>query len=224
MVPYGAPSGGFRGTALAVARAGAAWPRLAAFSQAPGRNATLFRNRMKTAVLVIDVQRGLCTGEYRTFEADRVVERINAVTRKARAAHAPVVFIQHEEDEGLFRPGADGWELADGLEVHATDLRVRKRATDSFHQTELSAELARLGVTDLVVCGMQSDFCVDTTTRRALALGFPVVLVADGHSTLDNGVLTAAQIAAHHTRTLSNISSFGPRVRPVAAADVVFEG
>ena len=55
-------------------------------------------------------------------------------------------------------------------------------------------------------------------------LGYPVVLVSDAHSTLDNGVLTAAQIAAHHTTTLAHLESFGPRVTPVAAAEVRFAG
>jgi nicotinamidase-related amidase len=96
-----------------------------------------------------------------------------------------------------------------------------KRATDSFHQTALHALLQDRGVQDLVICGLQSEFCVDTTTRRALALGYPVTLVADGHSTLDNGVLRAAQISAHHNVTLANITSFGPRARAVPATDVV---
>jgi nicotinamidase-related amidase len=75
-------------------------------------------------------------------------------------------------------------------------------------------------ITELVICGLQSEFCVDTTTRRALALGYPVTLVADGHSTRDNGVLSAAQITAHHNHTLANISSFGPRARPVLADQI----
>lgn len=74
-----------------------------------------------------------------------------------------------------------------------------------------------------VICGLQSEFCVDTTTRRALALGYPVTLVSDGHSTMDNGVLSAAQISAHHNETLVNITSFGPRVRAMPASDVRFE-
>ena len=42
-----------------------------------------------------------------------------------------------------------------------------------------------------------------------MALGYPVVLVSDGHSTVDNGVLSAAQISAHHNKTLASIESFG---------------
>ncbi|HSN67823.1 MAG TPA: cysteine hydrolase, partial [Thermoanaerobaculia bacterium] len=62
-----------------------------------------------------------------------------------------------------------------------------------------------------------------TTTRRALALGYPVTLVADGHTTIDNGVLKAAQITAHHNETLSNITSFGPRATAVPASEVRWE-
>jgi nicotinamidase-related amidase len=73
------------------------------------------------------------------------------------------------------------------------------------------------------VCGLQSDFCIDSTVRRALALGYPVVLLSDAHSTIDNGVLSAAQIVAHHTQTLRHVDSFGPRVTTVAAADLRIE-
>jgi nicotinamidase-related amidase len=113
--------------------------------------------------------------------------------------------------------------LARGLEVRPEDIYLRKKATDSFHQTELHSLLQERGVTKLIICGIQSEFCVDTTTRRALALGYPVVLVADGHSTMDNAVLSAAQISAHHNITLANITSFGPRAKAVTACEVQIE-
>ena len=47
-----------------------------------------------------------------------------------------------------------------------------------------------------------------------------LTLVADAHSTIDNGVLSAAQISAHHNVTLASLDSYGPRVRAVPAADV----
>ncbi len=179
-----------------------------------------FSAHMRTALLIIDVQRALCTGEYAAFAATRVIERINTVARKARAAGAPVIVIQHEEAGGPLAHGTEGWQLAEGLETIPGDIHLQKQATDSFHQTPLHAMLQELGVTNLVICGMQSEFCVDTTTRRALALGYPVTLVADGHSTMDNGVLTAAQISEHHNLTLANITSFGPRARAVAASEI----
>jgi nicotinamidase-related amidase len=66
--------------------------------------------------------------------------------------------------------------------------------------------------------GLQTELCVDTTVRRACTLGYRITLVADGHSTLDNGVLTAAQIIAHHNATLAN---FGPQVALAKSSELV---
>lgn len=177
---------------------------------------------MPTALLIIDVQQALCSGEHTTFDAAGTIARINQVSAQARAAGALVVLVQHETATGPFAQGSPCWELAQGLTVQPSDMRVRKTTPDSFQGTELPALLQHHGVDRLVVCGMQSDFCVDTTTRRAMALGYPVVLVSDGHTTVDNAVLSAAQISAHHNATLANISSFGPRVTLTPAADMKF--
>ena len=175
---------------------------------------------MTTALLIIDVQSALCSGEHAVFESQRVIERVNQVSAKARNAGSPVILVQHESPRGTLERGSDGWRFAPGLVVENNDLVLAKTTADAFHRTALHDELQRRGATHLIVCGMQSDFCVDTTIRRALALGYPVTLVSDAHSTSDNGILKAAQISAHHTATLANISSFGPRVTPRAAAEV----
>lgn len=175
-----------------------------------------------TAILVIDVQTVLSTGTYAVHDAANVIARINGVTQQGRAAGASVVLIQHEEVEGTMQHGSAGWQLAAELQQQPDDIRLRKSGSDAFHHTTLEALLKERGVQRLVICGFQSDFCVDSTTRRALALGYEVLLVADGHATLDNEVLTAAQISAHHNATLANLGSYGPRVRPVVAAEVSF--
>ena len=177
---------------------------------------------MPPAVIVIDVQVALCSGQYAAFDAEGVVERINRVTRKARSVAAPVIFVQHQSEGGVLQLGSAGWELAPGLDQAAGDLYVRKAATDSFHNTELDRVLRSLGVTELVVCGLQSEFCVDTTVRRALALGYSVTLVEDGHSTMDNAILKAEQISKHHTLTLTSISSFEHRAKAIPASEVAF--
>ena len=124
---------------------------------------------MTSALLIIDAQQGLCSGRYAVFDAKVLIERICGVAARVRAAGAAVVVIQHEADDGLMNHGSSGWQLVEGLVVTSTDIRMRKRGSDAFHQTGLDAELKKRDVTRLIICGMQSEFCVDSTTRGALA-------------------------------------------------------
>lgn len=172
---------------------------------------------MSTAILVIDVQQGLCEGEGAAFDCPGTIARINQITAKARAAGAVVIFIQHESSAGYLEFGSLAWQLAHGIEVQEGDVRIRKTTPDSFLRTGLESILKEKGITNLVVCGMHTEFCVDTTTRRALALGFPVLLVSDAHTSAGNEAISAQQVIAHHNATLTNISSFGPRATAVSA-------
>ncbi|MDB5929655.1 MAG: isochorismatase family protein [Polaromonas sp.] len=170
---------------------------------------------MKTALLIIDVQQGLCEGDGKAFASDEVIAHINQVAAKARQAGAPVIFVQHESGPGYLEYASRAWQLADGLQAGPEDLRVRKTTPDSFLGTGLHELLQRRNITELIVCGMHSEFCIDTTTRRALALGYPVRLVEDAHTSAGNAVLSPQQVVQHHNLTLANISSFGPTVRLV---------
>ena len=177
---------------------------------------------MSTALLIIDMQHALCSGEDAAFGIDNVIEKINALSGRARASGSPVVLVQHEEDEGPLQFGSEGWALADGLLTAAEDIRVRKRTPNSFHKTELHRLLQDRGVSRVVICGLQTEFCVDTTVRQALPLGYSVTLAADAHSTTD-GALRAEQVVAHHNRTLRCMTSYGPRIEVKPTAEVAFE-
>lgn len=175
---------------------------------------------MKSALLVIDVQRALCEGDQASHAAQQTVERISQAAGAARAAGVPVVYVQHETLSGRFARGSDTWQLARGLAPQAGDHFIHKTTPDAFQNTGLKLLLDALGVSDLVICGMQTEFCVDTTTRRAAALGYPVVLLADAHSTNDKPHLAAVDIIRHHNHTLPNITSFGPVIRAINTAEL----
>ena len=178
---------------------------------------------MNAALLIIDVQQGLCEGDHAAYAFADVITNINVVSAKARAAGVPVIFIQHESTDGSLGFETPAWQLAQGLHAEFADLRVRKTTPDAFLRTELEATLQAHKIGELIVCGMHSEFCVDTTARRALALGYPVVLIEDGHTSEGNAFVSASQVIAHHNATLANITSFGPRVRIVTAAALQFE-
>lgn len=132
-----------------------------------------------------------------------------------------MILIQREEDDGPLQFGHEGWALAKGLVTAAEDVGVRKRTPNSFHQTELHQKLQERGVSHVVICGLQTEFCIDTTVRQALPLGYGVTLVSDAHSTTD-GALRAEQVIAHHNRTLRWMTSYGPRMEVKPTAEVVF--
>jgi nicotinamidase-related amidase len=175
---------------------------------------------MKTALLVIDVQRGLFEAEPPPDEAREVLERINGLTGRARAVSVPVIFVQHEAEGTPLQHGSDAWQLDRRLSVDSADLRVRKRTPDSFLRTDLGARLKALGTKRLIICGYASDFCVDTTTRSAATQGFDVVLVSDAHTTHDRIHATGAQIRAHENATLPHLA-LGPVIELLPARDVV---
>ena len=176
---------------------------------------------MNSALLIIDVQRGFFDPTPRPFEADQVVERSNQLSRRARAAGMPVIFLHHEDAADDMVPGTERWQLQRDLVREDSDAVVRKTTPDSFLRTDLGDLLSRANVKQLVICGYATEACIDSTTRRASALGYPVVLVADAHTTHDAKHASAALIRTHHNATLGSIS-FGPKIQVVSADQVVF--
>jgi len=155
-----------------------------------------------TALLVIDMQVGLVAGAYR---AGDVLGTIATLVAKARSSGTPVIYLQHESDEfDLLKRGTPTWQVHPDIAPAEGESVISKRASDSFYQTPLRTELDAKGVRHIVVTGMMTEACVDTTSRAAISLGYDVTLVEDAHTTW-NGRLPAAQIIEHHNATLSDL-------------------
>jgi nicotinamidase-related amidase len=179
---------------------------------------------MKTALLIVDVQRGLFESMPPPHEAVAVLERINLLSSTARQAGVPVVFAQHERDGSPLQYGAEKWELDKRLVIEARDVVLRKTTPDVFLRSDLLAHLAAWGTEELVICGYATEICVDTTARRASALGFAVRLVSDAHTTHDRQHATATQIRIHHNATLPSVGVvFGVPIRVVPTDRVTYE-
>jgi nicotinamidase-related amidase len=171
-------------------------------------------------ILIIDVQSILFDPVPRPFEADLVVERINRITSWARSNNLMVSHVHHEAADSEIEFGSASWQLQTGLNVVEGDQFVRKTTPDSFLRTNLDALLKENDVEHLIVCGYASEFCVDTTVRRAAGLSYSVELVSDAHTTHDKPHASAEQIRAHHNATLPNISSFGIKIAAITADEL----
>ena len=160
------------------------------------------------ALLVVDVQEGLFSmPDFEMHRPTEFLSNVSDLVSRARTATVPVVYTQY-----CGPPGEPLTSDSRGSRIHAAvapgegDLVIRKDDSDGFVRTELQAELQRLQIRTLVVCGLQSEFCVDSTCRTAYGFGYKVVLVEDAHTTGDAGALTAQQIIDHHNQTLGRAS------------------
>jgi nicotinamidase-related amidase len=138
------------------------------------------KNRPNTALLVVDVQKGVVEGAH---ERDAVVANVGSLVEKARREGVPVVWVQHS-DEQLARE-SDEWRIVPELTPDATEPLVEKHYGDSFEDTTLEGVLSGLGVGRLVVVGAQTDACIRSTLHGALVRGYDATLVSDAHTTED---------------------------------------
>lgn len=181
-----------------------------------------------TALVVIDVQCGILDipGLARKKEIDQALEqtvlRVRSLIERARAARVAVVYVQHDGGPGhRLEPGAPGWPIRREIAPLPGEPLIHKRACDAFFETRLQEELAARNVKQVVIAGCMTQYCIDTTVRRAVSLGFDVLLAADGHTTADTRALRFEQIVAHHNALLDGFDAGEHQVRvsPSSAID-----
>ena len=170
---------------------------------------------MADALLIIDMQTGLYDGPEKPFERERVLATINLLIQRARHAGAPIFFARHTGPAGSpIEAGSPLWQLWHELEVdESRDHLFNKTRPSCFLGTNLEAQLRAAQVNELVIVGMKTQFCLDTTCRVAVELGFSVVLPEDGHTCMDTPALKAEAIIEHHNATLAG--AFVKRARAV---------
>lgn len=162
-----------------------------------------------SALLIVDVQEFLIEHAY---EGYALAERIANIVSKARHQQIPVLFIQHCEPEGEFQIGTPTWQIHHAVRPLDNEPVIPKFACDSFFNTALRDELASREINHLIIAGLQTEYCIDTTCRRAVSFGYDVTLLGDCHSTLDNSVLKAAQIIAHHNAVLNGFGTLHNKI------------
>ncbi|MBJ6799726.1 cysteine hydrolase family protein [Geomonas propionica] len=168
---------------------------------------------MKTALLIIDIQNDYFPGG--KMELVGSVEAAAATTRLLAAFRKegwPVFHVQHlstNPGATFFLPETQGCEIYPGVAPLPGEPVVTKHFPSSFRDTTLEQDLRAAEVGTLLVCGMMSHMCVDTTVRAAFDLGFSCIVTHDACATRElafNGVtVPAAQVHASYMAALGSI-------------------
>jgi nicotinamidase-related amidase len=168
------------------------------------------------ALLIIDMQKTSFTPLTPRFDSEGVVQRINILSNKFRRVGDKVIFIQHDgSKEGFCIPNTEEWEILSSIDIKPDDLIISKTANDSFYRTTLKKELLKLGISELIITGCATDFCVDSTIKSALVNDFSITVIKDAHTTTDRPSLKAKQVIDHYNWIWSEMTPTKGRIKVI---------
>lgn len=154
------------------------------------------------ALVVVDAQAGFDDPYWGVRNNPRADENIAALVEGFGASGLPLVFVRHdsEEPDSPLHPGQAGNQLKPYLR-RTPDLLVTKQVNSSFHGTpDLHAWLTARGIRGLVIAGITTNHCCETTARVGGNLGYDVLFAIDATHTFDRRgpdgtTLTADELA-----------------------------
>ncbi|MBI2731925.1 MAG: cysteine hydrolase [Aquabacterium sp.] len=192
--------------------------------QMAGMPAAQTPSPVNTALLLIDFQREYVDGALPLSDGAHAASRAGELVAMAERVGVPVIHVYHEAASALapvFAPGSPGVRAMSEVPVASGHHRIVKRWPSSFKGTSLQAHLQDLKVQHLVVAGLMTHNCVDSTAREALHLGYAVTVVDDACATRDlpdtqGGVIPASEV---HRVSLAALADRHADV--VRAAEVV---
>lgn len=156
---------------------------------------------MKTALLVIDVQQALIDDQ--PARKDEFMLNLTLLITAAHKNDTEVIYVRHDggvEDTLAF--GSAGWQLERSLTPLENERLFDKRFSSAFRQTGLREYLDAQEITQLVICGMQTEHCIDTSVKVAFEYGFDVIIPSGGTTTYSNPFLSGDKLINYYERMI----------------------
>ena len=154
-------------------------------------------------LLIVDTQK-LITNE-KLYRFEDLVANIKTLIHTARQNNIEVIYIRHDDGEGEpLTKGTDGFEIYEAFAPDAGEKIFDKTINSPFRDTGLLGYLKSKGETELIVAGLQTDYCMDATIKCGFEHGFKVYVPAYTNSTFDNAFMTAEETYRYYNEFMWN--------------------
>ncbi len=173
-----------------------------------------------TALLIIDVQNDYFPGGKMTLEKSvQAAENTRRILEYFRNNHLPVIHIQHistNDGATFFLPGTEGTKINHLVLPREDEKVIVKHFPNSFRETDLLGYLQSKKIKNLVITGMMTDVCVESTTRAAFDFGFTNTIIGDATATrnreLNGEVIKAEEVQRSFLARISALGNLYARV------------
>ena len=152
---------------------------------------------MKTALLVIDIQTALI--EAKPYAVDNCLSVWQTAISICREKQVEVIYVCHNDDDLL--TGSHGWEIYEAIAPEAGEKIFDKHYNSAFKETHLQTYLDSQSIDRLIIIGMATNYCIDTTVKVAFEFGYNLVVIKNGTTTFAEREITAEQLIQHYEST-----------------------
>ncbi|MDQ0088557.1 nicotinamidase-related amidase [Paenibacillus anaericanus] len=154
-----------------------------------------------TALLVVDVQNALVQAQ--PFEIEKVISNIKRLITTCREHSVEVVYIQHNDEIGdELEPNTEAWEIHSEISPNANETVINKHFNSSFKDTNLKNYLDSKGIDQLIITGLQTEYCIDTTCKVAFEYGYKLIIPEKTNTTFDNGNMLAPDLYTYYNTNI----------------------
>ena len=148
-------------------------------------------------LIVIDMQKELLVEEL--YNVDKVIANVARLIAAAREYGIEVIYVQHDAGEGSgFSVGDEGFEIADAVAPKPGEKVFVKTINSAFGNKDFAAYLEASKEEDLMIVGLQTNFCIDATVKSAFERGYYAAVPEGAHSTFDNPYMTGETTCAYY--------------------------
>ncbi|OOM05878.1 cysteine hydrolase family protein [Clostridium saccharobutylicum] len=154
-------------------------------------------------LLVIDTQ-NLITNE-KLYKFDTFVSNVKEIINKARKNNIEVIYVRHDDGEGSeLTKGTDGFEIYEEFQPINGEKIFDKNVNSAFKGTGLLEYLTNKGEKEIIIVGLQTDYCFDATIKCGFEHGFHMIVPAYSNTTVNNKFMSAEQSYRYHNEFMWN--------------------
>ena len=148
-------------------------------------------------LLVIDMQKGLLVDEL--YNRDKVITNISKLIDQARKTQVEVIYFQHDAGAGSgLSNGDEAFAIIDALKPLPSEKVYTKTINSCFSHASFNDYLKASNETQLLIVGLQTEFCIDATIKSAFEKGYQVFIPKGTNSTFDNGLMKATKAIKYY--------------------------
>ena len=149
------------------------------------------------ALVIVDVQNALVLAK--PFAIEEVISNIKVLIDKCREKNVEIIYIQHTDKiGGEFEQNSEGWKIYEEISPTTTEKVICKNYNSAFKDTSLKEYLDSRGIKQLIITGMQTEYCFDTTCKVAFEYGYKLIIPERTNTTFDNGNILAKDLYEHY--------------------------